>query len=106
MDDYRLMVKVGRDLAALHLHYEDIEGYGLKEVWTGAAADARDARPYQVKKMSWGKKGKDEDRSKIVVIGMLPKCPAQVRIAKPVSRDRPCTRRTSSQVRLVRVPDA
>ena len=69
MDDYRLMVMVGRDLAALHLHYEDIVGYGLKEVWTGA--DARDARPYQVTKMSWGKKGKDEDRSKIVVNGML-----------------------------------
>lgn len=38
------MVKVGRDLDALHLHYEDIEGYGLKEVWTCAAA----ARFYRV----------------------------------------------------------
>ena len=71
MDDYRLMVKVGRDLAALYLHYEDIEGYGLKEVWTGVTADARDARPYQVTKMAWGKQGKDEDRSKIVINGAL-----------------------------------
>jgi len=61
MDDYKLMVKVGRDLAALHLHYEDIEGYGLKEVKTASKVS------YEVKKLAWGKKGKEEDRTKIIV---------------------------------------
>ena len=54
--------KIGRELAALHLNYEDIEPWPLKEAVSRGAK-----KSYLVEKLRFGKKGKDDDRSVIVV---------------------------------------
>ena len=54
--------KIGRALARLHLNYEHIEPWPLEEVVTPGAK-----KSLRVEKLRFGKKGKDEDKSVIVV---------------------------------------
>ncbi len=53
--------RIGRDLARLHLNYERVEPWPLEEVATGGKAS------FKVQKLRFGKNGKDEDKSTIVV---------------------------------------
>lgn len=54
--------KIGRALARLHLNYEHVEPWPLEEVVTPGAK-----KSLRVEKLRFGKKGKDEDKSVIVV---------------------------------------
>lgn len=57
-EDFDAFSKAGRDLAALHLHYED------QEPPAGVVVE-KDADDYTVTKMKFGGKGKEKDRSVI-----------------------------------------
>ncbi|WP_406636926.1 DEAD/DEAH box helicase [Pseudarthrobacter quantipunctorum] len=60
--DFWAFSKSGRDLAGLHLNYEDIEPYPLEEIKLGEPAD--DLYDfYRVNKISWGAR---KDRSRII----------------------------------------
>ena len=61
MPTFKRVMKIGRDLAALHLNYEDIEPWPLKEVVTGSKVS------FRAEKLRYGKKGGADDRSVIVV---------------------------------------
>ena len=54
--------KIGRALARLHLNYEHVEPWPLEEVVTPGAK-----KSLRVEKLRFGKKGKDEDKTVIVV---------------------------------------
>ena len=62
MQTFKHIMKIGRELAALHLNYEDIEPWPLKEIVSKGVKAS-----YHVTKLRFGKKGKDDDRSVIVV---------------------------------------
>ena len=55
--DFRAYCTAGRDLAALHVNYEKVAPYPLKIDSSGKLTDA----DYRVKKMKYGKNGKDKD---------------------------------------------
>jgi predicted helicase len=57
--DFRAFVQAGRDLAALHLGYESVEMYPLTITSTGSLDD----EDFAVKKMRYGKVGKEKDRT-------------------------------------------
>jgi len=57
--DFRHFSQAGRDLAALHLHYETVAMYPGAKVDTGGKT-LTDA-DYRVEKMKYGKRGKDKD---------------------------------------------
>ena len=61
MPTFKRVMKIGRELASLHLNYEDVEPWDLDEVKTGLKVS------FHVDKLRFGKKGADEDRSVIVV---------------------------------------
>lgn len=61
MPTFKKVMKIGRELASLHLNYEDVEPWDLDEVKTGSKVS------FRVDKLRFGKKGADEDRSVIVV---------------------------------------
>ena len=60
-EDFRAFSQAGRDLAALHLHYETVDTYPLTIATKGKLTDA----DYRVEKMKFGKK-KDPDTGKSV----------------------------------------
>ena len=64
-DDFKKTSDIGRQLAALHLNYENLEPYPLEE--KGDFSDTR------VKKMKFGGKG-GKDRSTLIVNGTLTLC--------------------------------
>lgn len=55
--DFWAFSQAGRNLAELHLNYETVAPYPLKNESSGKLSDA----DYRVKKMRYGKKGKDKD---------------------------------------------
>ncbi|MBR4189994.1 MAG: hypothetical protein IKQ55_08540 [Kiritimatiellae bacterium] len=59
---YERVLRIGRELARLHLHYEEVEPWPLAEVVTPGTRTS-----WRVEKLCFGKKGKEEDRSVIVV---------------------------------------
>ena len=61
MPTFKRVMKIGRDLAFLHLNYEEVEPWPLKEVVTGSKVS------FRVEKLRFGKKGGEDDRSVIVV---------------------------------------
>lgn len=58
-ESFRVYAAAGRELAALHIGYEDVEPYPLEETAVGTAVE----NPYRVRKMSFGK---GKDRSSII----------------------------------------
>ena len=64
-EDFKKTSDIGRQLAALHLNYENLEPYPLEE--KGDFSDTR------VKKMKFGGKG-GKDRSTLIVNGTLTLC--------------------------------
>ena len=60
------MLRIGKALARLHLNYEEVEPWPLEEVRSGSAG-APPADRWRVSKLRFGKKGKDDDKSVIVV---------------------------------------
>lgn len=52
--------KAGRELAAFHVNYDEVEPYAANLVMTGAPVN------YRVEKMKYGKKGKDKDLTTII----------------------------------------
>jgi predicted helicase len=68
--DFRLFAEAGRKLANLHLNYEAVEQYPLEEVWTvphGAAREPIGSELLRVKKMRFGGKPGEWDKSRVVV---------------------------------------
>ena len=61
--DFWAFSQAGRDLAAWHLNYETIEPYPLKERKSRLDLEATD---YRVQKMTFGRNGKEIDKSTIV----------------------------------------
>ena len=59
---YERVLRIGRELARLHLHYEEVEPWPLDEVVAPGAKVS-----WRVEKLRFGKKGKEEDKSVIVV---------------------------------------
>jgi len=59
LEDFRAFVDAGTRLAALHVGYEAVEPYPLREVTAGPVT-------LRVVKMRFGKRGKDKDRSTVV----------------------------------------
>lgn len=62
--DFWVFSRAGRELAYWHLNYESIEPYPLGETTGQLGLDPK--TDYQVAKMRFGKKGKEEDRSAII----------------------------------------
>jgi predicted helicase len=62
--DFWAFSKAGRALAEWHLNYETIEPHPVEEIATALAVQAKDF--YRVEKMSFGKKGKEVDKSTII----------------------------------------
>ncbi len=62
--DFWAFCKAGRDLADLHVNYEQVEPYPLTESTGELVLDA--ARTYRVEKMRFGKKAKAIDKGSIV----------------------------------------
>ena len=60
------VLETGKALARLHLNYEEVEPWPLEEVRTGGAG-IPPAERWRVSKLRFGKKGKDYDKSVIVV---------------------------------------
>lgn len=58
-------MQAGRDLAHWHLNYETIEPYPLTEVLSDNAP-ADEMQRYRVKKMKFGKRGREKDKSVII----------------------------------------
>lgn len=65
VQDFNAYVKVGRELATLHIGYESVEPYPLHEV-TKSGVDATGGHLYRVQKMTFGKNGKIPDKSTII----------------------------------------
>ena len=63
VSDFAGFSAAGRKLADLHIGYESVEPYPLNELVNGSADDSG---LYRVKKMAFGKSGKDKDMSRIV----------------------------------------
>jgi len=63
--DFNAYVKVGRELATLHIGYESVEPYLLREV-TKSSVGSTDGRCYRAQKMTFGKNGKAPDKSTII----------------------------------------
>lgn len=59
-NDFFTFVKFGRMLSDIHLNYEEIEEYPLIEEFHSDEVD------YRVKKMRFGKNGKNQDKTKII----------------------------------------
>ena len=58
--EFEKVEKIGRELANLHLHYEEIEAWPLDEIAAGKI-------DYRVKKMAWAKDGKEVRKDMLVV---------------------------------------
>ena len=63
---FERVLRIGKALARLHLNYEEVEPWPLEEVRSGGAGGPP-ANPWHVSKLRFGKKGKDDDKSVIVV---------------------------------------
>jgi predicted helicase len=63
--DFNAYVKVGRELATLHIGYESVEPYPLREV-TKSGLGSTGGHLYRVHKMTFGKNGKMPDKSTII----------------------------------------
>lgn len=63
---FERVLAIGKALARLHLNYEEVEPWPLEEVRTGGAG-VPPAERWRVSKLRFGKKGKDDDKSVIVV---------------------------------------
>lgn len=64
VQDFWSFSNAGRELAALHLNYETVEPYPLNELSGSLGLDPK--AHYRVEKMTFGKKGKEIDKSTIV----------------------------------------
>ena len=62
--DFFAFSKAGRNLAEWHLNYETIEPYPLKQISEKMALYPKDF--YSVKKMYFGKKNREEDKTTII----------------------------------------
>ena len=78
--EFRLVVEAGRALGNLHVGYELVTPYPLRENWSPSKGRADSLR---VQKMRYAKSGGSEDRSVIVVNGelTLEGVPAEVSVA-------------------------
>lgn len=56
---------IGREMADLHVNYEDIEPYPITENWA-LDAPTDDWKRYRVEKLAWGKTGKEKDTTRLV----------------------------------------
>ena len=65
VEDFNIYVKVGRKLAALHVGYESVEPYPLREIKKSGVGPT-DEDFYRVRKMTFGKNGKVPDKSTII----------------------------------------
>ena len=64
-DDFHAFAEAGQALLDLHIGYEEVEPYGLREQWALGAPEG-DER-WRVEKMRWAGSRKEPDRSAIVV---------------------------------------
>lgn len=64
VSDFWGFAEAGRKLSELHLGYETIEPWPLDEVWTSST---RDADKFHVKKMNYGGKRPNLDKSRVIV---------------------------------------
>lgn len=65
VQDFNAYVKVGRELATLHIGYESVEPYPLREV-AKSGVSATHENFYRVQKMTFGKNGKIPDKPTII----------------------------------------
>lgn len=70
-DRFQAFAKAGRELSALHIGYETVEPYPLAEVETGVALVNDEYAKFAVKKMKYGGKAGDWDKSRIVYNSQL-----------------------------------
>jgi predicted helicase len=68
-EHFRTFVMAGEQLSELHIGYETVEPFPLKEEWRGAPAT--EAAACEVEKMRFAKQGQVVDRSAIVVNNRL-----------------------------------
>jgi predicted helicase len=62
--DFRRFCQAGRDLAKLHVNYETVEPYPLKEESSELALDPK--RHFLVSKMTFSRKGKEIDKTRVI----------------------------------------
>jgi predicted helicase len=64
--DFRAFSKAGRDLAELHINYEEIEPYQVNYAEGTLFMDSYEDKDYRVEQMKFGKKGKEVDKSTVI----------------------------------------
>ena len=64
--DFRAFSKAGKALGDLHLNYETADPYALTEDTGGKLAEIMSDKDYKVRKMKFGRDGKEKDKTSIV----------------------------------------
>ena len=64
--EFKDISKYGRELANLHINYENIEPYPVKEIISENAKDLTEKELYRIEKMKFGRKEKDKDKTTII----------------------------------------
>jgi predicted helicase len=64
--EFKDISKYGRELANLHIHYENIEPYPVTETISKNPKDLPEKELYRIEKMKFGRKGKDKDKTVII----------------------------------------
>ena len=68
-DRFHGFMEAGRQLATLHIGYENVDPYPLVETETGLVADDDEYNKYAVKKMKYGGKAGSWDKTRIIYNG-------------------------------------